>query len=364
MGDASADDTSTPGAFEWWAPHGRALRRARALFLFGALIAALYVIAPFAMVVALVGDGSRRVVEVVVVGIAILFAVTGVVALVAWRGVPRAVLRFAHARPPEPDEVRGASRALESVALARGLARPAVWVVDDDAPNAFVIGRPGRAHVGFTRGALQLPADELEALCAFALAALASRTFALCTAAIDVVLVAEMCTRALWALGALIILSAIAGVPGALIAVVMLSLTALVLVTRLALVLADRALPRLLDDANGLVDLEAIGSTEHPQAYARLLQRVRTDGVRVASNWTIAHLWFDRDECELEPVLPLPRRLRALVPVPWEIDAPVLAQRCERSSGASMRARRARVNRLASTFVPPAPHPKPPGTRH
>ncbi len=59
-------------------------------------------------------------------------------------------------------------RTVENLCIGSGLPMPKVWVVEDDAPNAFAAGRsPDIAHVAATRGLLnKLDGNELEAVMA------------------------------------------------------------------------------------------------------------------------------------------------------------------------------------------------------
>ena len=59
-------------------------------------------------------------------------------------------------------------RTVENLSIGSGLPMPRVWVVEDDAPNAFATGRnPENAHVAATRGLLnKLDSNELEAVMA------------------------------------------------------------------------------------------------------------------------------------------------------------------------------------------------------
>jgi heat shock protein HtpX len=59
-------------------------------------------------------------------------------------------------------------RTVENLSIGSGLPMPKVWVIEDDAPNAFATGRdPSNAHVAATRGLLtKLDGNELEAVMA------------------------------------------------------------------------------------------------------------------------------------------------------------------------------------------------------
>jgi heat shock protein HtpX len=61
------------------------------------------------------------------------------------------------ARPADPSEFRQLHNVVEEVAIAAGVPKPKVYVIDADAPNAFATGRnPEHAAVAVTRGLLEL----------------------------------------------------------------------------------------------------------------------------------------------------------------------------------------------------------------
>jgi hypothetical protein len=102
--------------FAWWAPHDRALRRARALFLLGALVAAVYVIAPFSVLLLVWRDAihfdASTTAALVGAVVLVVAAIATVIALVAWRGASRTAVALAGARPPTADEQRVAGSVL------------------------------------------------------------------------------------------------------------------------------------------------------------------------------------------------------------------------------------------------------------
>ncbi len=72
------------------------------------------------------------------------------------------------ARPASTDEYYELHNVVEEVALAAGIPKPRVYVVDDEAPNAFATGRnPENASVGVTTGLLQqMNREELQGVIA------------------------------------------------------------------------------------------------------------------------------------------------------------------------------------------------------
>ncbi len=71
------------------------------------------------------------------------------------------------ADPADPKE-RQLVNVVEEMAIAAGVPRPRIWVVDDPDPNAFATGTdPAHAHLAVTRGLLELCSrDELQAVVA------------------------------------------------------------------------------------------------------------------------------------------------------------------------------------------------------
>jgi len=61
------------------------------------------------------------------------------------------------ARPADPAEFRQLHNIVEEVSIAAGIPKPAVYVIDADAPNAFATGRnPEHASIAVTRGLLEI----------------------------------------------------------------------------------------------------------------------------------------------------------------------------------------------------------------
>jgi hypothetical protein len=253
------------------------------------------------------------------------------ITLVGWRGLPRTTLRLAGARAPRDGEAQPVEEALATCSLAYGLPVPALWVVDDPAPNGMAFGRPHAPNVCLTTAALRLPRDELHALCMFHVTALASRTFAYATSAADLVLLGEWCTRLLWFAAPLVILSTFVGMPVDVAAAFVVGIVALVAVTRPLLAVADRGLAQLIDDAGELVDLETVRHSAEPAALAHLLLDLVEDDGQTQSRWELVHLWFERDVIEMvDGRGGVSRALGAISP--WDIGVPAFVERCRYTS--------------------------------
>ncbi|HXH60293.1 MAG TPA: M48 family metallopeptidase [Fimbriimonadaceae bacterium] len=92
-------------------------------------------------------------------------AVLGIiVALVAWNTGGEIVLRINQARDATPHELQVVNNVVEEMAIAAGIPKPEVYVIDDPAPNAFATGKgPKKGIVCVTTGLLaMLNRDELQ----------------------------------------------------------------------------------------------------------------------------------------------------------------------------------------------------------
>lgn len=111
----------------------------------------------------LVGRGSGLVAG------AVVFAIIGV--LVAAGGYffgGGTVLALAGAQPADPHQYPDLHHVVEAIAIGAGIPKPDVYVVEDDAPNAFATGRdPRHAAVTATTGLLaMMDREELEGVVA------------------------------------------------------------------------------------------------------------------------------------------------------------------------------------------------------
>ena len=82
--------------------------------------------------------------------------IAGTMALTSYYKSDRIVLALSRARPASEAEFPFLNNTVEGLAIAAGLPKPAVYVIDDTAPNAFATGRnPEHAAIAVTTGLLQ-----------------------------------------------------------------------------------------------------------------------------------------------------------------------------------------------------------------
>lgn len=99
-----------------------------------------------------------------VLGGLLLTAVSTAWTMVAFRMGDRIVMRMTGAHEASLTEARQLHNVVEEMALAAGIPKPKIYIIDTDAMNAFATGmQPSRAALGVTRGLLEnLSRDELQ----------------------------------------------------------------------------------------------------------------------------------------------------------------------------------------------------------
>lgn len=98
----------------------------------------------------------------------IAFLFSFVSAYASYYNSDKMVLSLNSARKADPDEDKQLSDILDNLCIASGLPKPALYIIDDDSPNAFSTGRdPEHAAICFTTGILKnLDKYELEGVMA------------------------------------------------------------------------------------------------------------------------------------------------------------------------------------------------------
>ena len=161
-------------------------------------------IAGFVLLVLAVGAALNLLVQwgpVWVIG-ALLFA--GVSAGLAYWKSDAIALRVSRARPATIEEHPRLHNLVEGLCIAGGLPKPRIYIVDDDAPNAFATGRnPRHAAIAVTTGLLaKMNRIELEGVLAHELSHIKNYDILVSTLAVTLVgviaILADLGIRMLW----------------------------------------------------------------------------------------------------------------------------------------------------------------------
>lgn len=200
-------------------------------------------------------------------------------------------LSMSRAKPADETRYRQLHNIVEGLALAGGLPKPRVYVVDDTAPNAFATGRnPEHAAIAVTRGLMaKMNREELEGVIAHELSHIKNRDTLVMTLAVTlvgvIVLLADWFLRAMWWGGGDRDRGNGLGLPFAILGLLLLIL-APVIAQLLQFAISRRR--EFLADADGVF------LTRYPDGLINALQKLKDDQtvVRTASKAT-AHLWIE-----------------------------------------------------------------------
>jgi heat shock protein HtpX len=199
-------------------------------------------------------------------------------------------LAVSRAKPADGQRFTQLHNVVEGLAIAAGVPKPRVYVVDDTAPNAFATGRnPEHAAIAVTTGLLaKMDRNELEGVIAHELSHIQNRDTLVMTIAVTlvgvIVLLADWLLRALWWGGGDNRRGGL-GAPIAILGFVLLLLAPLIAQ------LLQFAISRRREF---LADADAVMLTRYPPGLIGALEKLRHDAtvVRTASRAT-AHLWIE-----------------------------------------------------------------------
>jgi len=232
-------------------------------------------------------------------GAGAVVALAAVAALAAgcWWKSGAVALAMSHARPADPVVHARLHNLVEGLCMAAGLPKPGVYVVEDEALNAFAVGRdPRHAAVAVTTGLLDtLSRVELEGVVAHELSHVKSHEIVVSTLAVTMVgmaaLLAEWGLRFLWWGGPTHRHDRRArGGPGPAAAVAVVGVGFLA-VAPVAAKLMQLVVSRRRE---ALADVTGVSLTRYPPGLIAALEKLRDGRTVVHSGSTAtAHLWIE-----------------------------------------------------------------------
>ena len=208
--------------------------------------------------------------------------------LLAWLFSASAALSMAKARPADGPEFSELRNIVEQMAIAAGIPVPAVFVVDDPAPNAFATGRnPKHAAITVTTGLLAVMSPrELRGVIAHETGHIVNRDIAVTTLAV-------------LAVGAIAVIAQIGirigffsgGRRNEAAGAMMLVGIVLYLIAVPAGMLMRAALSRKRE---GMADATAVELTREPAGIRSALEKLEADTTVISSpSAASAHLWIE-----------------------------------------------------------------------
>jgi heat shock protein HtpX len=250
-------------------------------------------IAGFVVLVFLVAWAFNEILGYGVAGLIVALAIALVSSFAAYWKSDSVALAMSHAKPADPTEYARLHNLVEGLCIAAGLPKPRVYVVDDEAPNAFATGRnPQHAAIAVTTGLLaKMNRVELEGVLAHELSHVKNYDILVSTLAVTMVgivaLLSDWGLRTIFWGGGRRRDNDSAG-PQAIFAIFGF---ALLIFTPIAARLMQYAVSRRRES---LADVSGVSLTRYPPGLISALEKLKEDQTVVHSgSRATAHLWIE-----------------------------------------------------------------------
>jgi heat shock protein HtpX len=240
-----------------------------------------------AIIGALVGNGLAFTIAALVFSVVIAFG--------SYWKADKIALAVSRARPAPPEEYARLHNLVEGLCIAGGLPKPAVYVIDDPAPNAFATGRnPNHAAIAVTTGLLEMMNRvELEGVVAHELSHIRNYDILVSTLAVTMVgsvaLMTDMAIRTMWWNGGRIARGgdrSNGNNPIGYIGIVLLAFAPIVAKMMQATISRRR---------ETLADVSACQLTRYPPGLISALEKLQADRtVTHSASTATAHLWIEQ----------------------------------------------------------------------
>ncbi|MEY4373567.1 MAG: hypothetical protein RL219_2336 [Actinomycetota bacterium] len=229
--------------------------------------------------------------------------VVAVYLLIAYLASARAALALTHAHPATGPEYAQLRNLVEGVSIAAGIPAPAVYVINDPAPNAFATGlKPEKAAVAVTTGLMsRMSRSELEGVIAHEVAHIRNRDTSFMTLVVLTVGAIAVISTVLVRIG--VYASFLTGGHGgrrnrdanSAAALIALAFLAIGLVGFLiALPVATLLKAALSRKRETMADASAVELTRNPSGIRSALEKLESDTAVVRHlSTTTAHLWIE-----------------------------------------------------------------------
>jgi heat shock protein HtpX len=122
----------------------------------------------FTLILAFLGYVVVNMFDLGIAGYSLFAAIIVIYNLSVYYHSDRIALSSVHARAADPEQYKVLHNVVEEMAIAGGVPKPQVYVIDDPSPNAFATGRnPNHAKIAVTKGLLDMMnRDELQGVVA------------------------------------------------------------------------------------------------------------------------------------------------------------------------------------------------------
>ena len=231
-----------------------------------------------------------------VAGVLVALVIAGVGAGLSYWKSDSVALAMSHARPADPATYARLHNLVEGLCIAAGLPKPRVYVIEDDAPNAFATGRnPRHAAIAVTTGLLdKMNRVELEGVLAHELSHIKNYDILVSTLAVTLVgvvaLLADFSLRFMWWGGPRARDRHRDGGAGPQAVLAIVGLVLLILAPLIARVMQAAVSRR----RESLADVSGVALTRYPPGLISALEKLKADTTVVhSSSRATAHLWVE-----------------------------------------------------------------------
>lgn len=228
-------------------------------------------------------------------GTVIALVFSAIFAVISYWKSDSVALAVSRAVPADPEEFRRLHNLVEGLCIASGLPKPRVFVIRDDAPNAFATGRnPKHAAIAVTTGLLEkMNRVELEGVIAHELSHIKNYDILVSTLAVTLVgtiaMITDITIRMMWWNGGRIHRGndrRNGSNPLALLGFALLILAPLIAKMMQASVSRSR---------ETLADVSACKMTRYPPGLISALEKLQADStVTHSASMATAHLWIEQ----------------------------------------------------------------------
>jgi len=249
----------------------------------------------FVVITLLVGVAVGSLIDNGTTGTLIALVIAAVMAFSSYWKSDKIALAVSRAHPADEQEYRRLHNLVEGLCIAGGLPKPKVYIIQDDAPNAFATGRnPKNAAIAVTTGLLHvMNRVELEGVVAHELSHIKNYDILVSTLAVTLVgtiaIVTDLTLRMMWWNGGRVARSGDRNDrnnPLALIGLVLLLLAPILAKVMQAAVSRRR---------ETLADVSAVRMTRYPPGLISALEKLQADNtVTHSASMATAHLWIEQ----------------------------------------------------------------------
>ncbi len=230
-------------------------------------------------------------------GVLIALVVAGFLAFLSYWKSDAVALAMSRAKPADPQQYRRLHNLVEGLCIAAGLPKPRLYIIEDEAPNAFATGRnPKNAAIAVTTGLLEkMNRVELEGVLAHELSHIKNYDILVSTLAVTMVgaiaLISDIGIRMLWWNG---------GRRGRNDRQDNNPLGIILLIVGLVVIILAPLIAQLMQFAvsrkrEALADLTGVQITRYPPGLISALEKLKDDSTVVhAASRATAHLWIEQ----------------------------------------------------------------------